>query len=88
MVVVPTPTLSTDSVTSGAGFGFSNRNSVTSGVFIEVFAFPIRNITLILKRRASKLSCRQEQTDEEENSQSPCSDQQSYEGKRAKAESW
>jgi hypothetical protein len=29
-----------------------DRNSVTSSVFIELFAFPIRNITLILKRRA------------------------------------
>ena len=29
-----------------------NRNTATSVVFIEVFAFPIRNITLILKRRA------------------------------------
>jgi hypothetical protein len=38
------------------GLGFSNRNSVTSGVFIELFAFPIRNITLILKRRA-KATC-------------------------------
>jgi hypothetical protein len=28
--------------------GFPNRNSVTSGVSIEVFAFSIRNITLIL----------------------------------------
>ena len=36
--------------------GFSNRNSVTSVVFIDVFAFPIRNITLILKRRA-KATC-------------------------------
>jgi hypothetical protein len=35
---------------------FSNRNSVTSVVLIEVFAFPIRNITLILKRRA-KATC-------------------------------
>jgi hypothetical protein len=33
-----------------------NRNTATSVVFIEVFAFPIRNITLILKRRA-KATC-------------------------------
>ena len=33
-----------------------NRNTATSVVFIEVFAFPVRNITLILKRRA-KATC-------------------------------
>jgi len=36
--------------------GSVNRNTATSVVFIDVFAFPIRNITMILKRRA-KATC-------------------------------
>ena len=38
------------------GLGFFNRNTATSVVFIDVFAFPICNITMILKRRA-KATC-------------------------------
>jgi hypothetical protein len=38
------------------GLGFFNRNTPTSVVFIDVFAFPIRNITMILKRR-DKATC-------------------------------
>jgi hypothetical protein len=43
-------------------FGVFQPNTATSVVLIEVFALSIRNITLILQRRASKLSCRQERS--------------------------